>query len=112
MLKRIFVNLAVNAIQAMKEKRGSLKVSTRKTEGEIEVSFQDTGTGIKEEDMKKLFTPFFTTKAQGMGVGLAICKRFVKLHEGSISVQSEEGKGSIFTVKIPISRVTEVEKLD
>jgi signal transduction histidine kinase len=104
MIKRIFVNLAVNGIQAMEEKRGILKVSTKETNGFIEVKFQDTGIGIKKENMSKIFTPFFTTKAQGMGVGLPICKRFVEIHDGSIKVESEEGEGSIFTVKLPIQR--------
>jgi PAS domain S-box-containing protein len=104
MMKRIFLNLAVNGIQAMEEKQGILKVSTKETNGFIEVTFQDTGIGIKKENMKKLFTPFFTTRAQGMGVGLAICKRFVEIHDGSIKVESEEGEGSIFTVKLPIQR--------
>jgi PAS domain S-box-containing protein len=104
MIKRIFVNLAVNGIQAMKEKGGALKVSTKETNGFIEVKFEDTGIGIKEENMAKIFIPFFTTKAQGMGVGLAICKRFAEIHDGSIKVESEEGKGSIFTVKLPIKR--------
>jgi two-component system NtrC family sensor kinase len=104
MMKRIFVNLAVNGIQAMVEKRGILKVSTKETNGFIEVAFQDTGIGIKKENMQKIFIPFFTTKAQGMGVGLAICKRFVEIHDGSIEVESKEGGGSIFTVKLPIQR--------
>jgi len=104
MIKRVFVNLAVNGIQAMEEKGGTLKASTKKTDGFIEVSFQDKGIGIKNENFRKLFTPFFTTKAQGMGVGLAICKRFAELHDGSIKVESEEGEGSIFTVKLPIQR--------
>ena len=104
MIKRVFVNLAVNGIQAIEEKGGTLKVSTKKTDGFIEVSFQDKGIGIKNENFRKLFTHFFTTKAQGMGVGLAICKRFAELHDGSIKVESEEGEGSIFTVKLPIQR--------
>lgn len=104
MMKRIFVNLAVNGIQAMEKKGGTLKVSTRKTNGCVQVSFEDTGTGMKEETMKKIFTPFFTTKAQGMGVGLAICKRFVDIHGGNINVESEEGKGSVFTVNLPTDR--------
>jgi len=104
MIKRIFVNLAVNGIQAMKEKGGILKVSTNKTNGFIEVKFEDTGIGIKKENTPKIFTPFFTTKAQGMGVGLSICKRFVEIHNGRITVESEKGKGSIFTVKLPIQR--------
>jgi len=102
MIKRVFVNLAVNGIQSMKEKGGILKISTKKSNGFIEVKFKDTGIGIKKENIPKIFTPFFTTKAQGMGVGLSVCKRFAEIHDGSIKVESEEGKGSIFTVKLPI----------
>ena len=101
MMKRIFVNLAVNGIQAMEKTGGMLKVKTRKINGCIQVSFKDTGTGMKKETMKRIFTPFFTTKAQGMGVGLAICKRFVEIHNGDITVESEEGRGSVFTVNLP-----------
>jgi signal transduction histidine kinase len=90
----------------------SLKESTKKTNGFIEVNFEDTGIGIKKENIEKIFTPFFTTKAQGMDVCLAICKRFVEIHGGSIKVESEEGKRSIFTVVLPTHRGTEVEKLD
>ncbi|MGD2066505.1 MAG: ATP-binding protein, partial [Candidatus Bathyarchaeota archaeon] len=102
MIKRIFVNLAINGIQAMEEKGGTMKVSTRKAKKFVEVKFEDTGVGIKKENIAKIFTPFFTTKAQGMGVGLPICKRFVDIHEGNIEVESKEGKGSIFTVNLPI----------
>lgn len=101
MVKRIFVNLVVNGIQAMEKTGGILKVSTREKNGFNEISFEDTGIGIKKENMEKIFTPFFTTKAQGMGVGLAICKRFVKLHKGNIEIESEDGKGCRFTVQIP-----------
>ena len=102
MIKRIFVNLATNGIQAMGEKGVIIKVSTKKTEDFIEVKFEDTGMGIKKENLKKIFIPFFTTKAQGMGVGLPICKKFIDIHEGNIEVKSKEGKGSIFTFNLPI----------
>jgi PAS domain S-box-containing protein len=101
MIKRVFLNLALNGIQAMAN-GGTLKVSTKRTRGFVEISFKDTGIGIPKENMGKLFTPFFTTKAKGMGMGLAICKKFVDAHGGSIEVKSEEGKGSTFTVKLPI----------
>ena len=101
MIKRVFLNLAVNGIQAM-ENGGTLKVSTKKTKGSVEVSFKDIGIGIPKEDMKKIFIPFFTTKAKGIGMGLPICKRLVESHGGSIKVESEEGRGSTFTVKLPI----------
>jgi len=101
MMRRTFLNLALNAIQAM-ESGGTLKVSTRETERFVEVSFKDTGTGISKENMEKIFTPFFTTKAKGMGMGLSICKKFIESHGGSIRVESKEGKGSTFTVILHI----------
>lgn len=104
MMERVFVNLAVNGMQAMTEKKGMLKVSTKETNGLVEVRFQDTGVGIKEADKTKIFSPFFTTKAQGMGMGLPVCKRFVEIHDGSITVESKEGEGAIFTVRLPIQR--------
>jgi PAS domain S-box-containing protein len=103
MLKRVFVNLATNGMQAMKEKNGTLTVTTKKNGEFAEVSFKDTGVGISKEGMKKLFTPFFTTKAQGMGVGLALCKKFVELNKGTIDVESEQDKGSKFTIKLSIN---------
>jgi len=102
MIKRVFLNLAVNGIQAMKENGGTLKISTKKTSEFVEVSFKDTGIGMSKENRGKIFTPFFTTRAKGMGMGLAICKKFVEAHNGNITVESEEGKGSTFTVKLPI----------
>jgi PAS domain S-box-containing protein len=102
MIKRVFLNLAINGIQAIKEKGGRLKVSTKKTKESVEITFKDTGIGISKENKEKIFTPFFTTRAKGMGVGLAICKKFVESHGGSIEVESKEGKGSTFTVILPV----------
>lgn len=80
-----------------------MKILTKKSNGWVEASFKDTGTDIKTEHKKKNFTLFFTRKAQGMGVGLAIYKRFVECHNGIIEMKSEECKGSCFTVKLPIN---------
>jgi PAS domain S-box-containing protein len=102
MIKRIFVNIITNGIQSMPE-GGTFKISTTKTESSVEVRFQDSGKGMTKETRKKLFTPFFTTKAQGMGMGLAICKKFIDLNGGSIEVDSKEGKGTTFTIKLPIN---------
>ena len=102
-MKRVFLNLTSNALQAM-ENGGTLTVSTKTANGFVEVSFKDTGAGIAKENMKKLFTPLFTTKAKGMGMGLPICKKFVESHGGSIEVETEEGKGSTFRVKLPLSQ--------
>jgi len=100
-IKRAFLNLTTNAIQAM-ENGGTLTVSTKQREGFVEISFKDTGTGISKENMEKIFTPFFTTRAKGMGMGLPICKKFIESHGGVIQVESEVGGGTTFTVKLPI----------
>jgi signal transduction histidine kinase len=110
MIKRIFLNLAANGIQAM-ENGGTLKVSTKNSEGFISVSFKDDGVGISEENIKNLFTPFFTTKARGLGIGLAICRRFAEANGGSINVETKKGEGSTFTVRLPIQRETGGENL-
>lgn len=102
-MKRVFLNLTSNALQAM-ENGGTLTVSTKRANGFVEVSFKDTGVGIAKENIEKIFSPFFTTRAQGMGMGLPICKKFVESHGGSIEVETEEGKGSTFRVKLPLPR--------
>ena len=100
-LRRVFHNLVENAVQAM-AKAGTLTVSSRENEGFVEVAFNDTGVGMSKAALEKLFTLFYTTRAQGMGMGLAICKKFVEAHDGSIVVESQEEKGSTFTVRLPV----------
>jgi len=99
-LERVFLNLVKNAVQAM-PKGGKLTIKTRETKKYVKITFKDTGVGIKEEHMPKLFTPFFTTKAKGIGLGLAICKKIVEQHGGKIEVKSKFGKGTTFTVTLP-----------
>jgi len=98
-MARVFQNLIVNAVEAMPE-GGELNISTGKTRGFIEVKVKDTGVGIAEENLKKIFT-LFTTKAKGTGLGLSNAKRVVEAHEGTITVESEEGKGTTVTVQLP-----------
>jgi signal transduction histidine kinase len=100
LMRRVLTNLVINAIQAM-PKGGRLVIRTSKKEETATVSVQDTGTGIPEEDMHKLFNPFFTTKAKGQGLGLAVCKRLVEAQGGKITVESKPGKGTTFTTSIP-----------
>ncbi|RJS88997.1 PAS domain S-box protein [Candidatus Bathyarchaeota archaeon] len=100
-IKRVFVNLICNAAEAMPE-GGVLEISTGMRDGFIEVSFRDTGVGISEENLKRLFTPFFTTKPKGLGLGLTACKNLVENHGGSIKVESKLGEGSTFTVTLPV----------
>jgi signal transduction histidine kinase len=100
-VERVFVNLIKNAIDAMPE-GGTLEIRSTQTDGNAEIAFTDTGTGIAENVMAKLFTPLFTTKAQGMGFGLAVCKRVVEAHGGKITVESVPGNGATFSVTLPI----------
>jgi len=106
-IERVFLNLIINAADAMNG-NGELTLSTRlnSTKTFIEISVQDTGHGISEENMEKVFDPFFTTKetGHGVGLGLAISYGIVKDHNGNISVESEEGKGTTFTVSFPLTK--------
>ena len=99
-MKRTFVNIIKNAIEAM-PKGGTLTIKSRKSDGTLEFVFSDTGVGISKKTMEKLWTPLFTTKAKGMGFGLAICKRIIEAHGGSISVKSTIRKGTTLTLTIP-----------
>jgi len=108
-MKRVFFNLIKNAVEAMPS-GGTLTMESRNTDGNVELKFIDTGTGIPEDVLEKLFTPFFTTKSKGMGLGLSICKRIVEAHEGTISVESIVGKGTTFTVTLPTKPKNEEHK--
>ncbi len=100
-LQQVMLNLLINGIQAI-EVEGKISVSIRSNENFAEITVADTGKGIKPENLKNIFTPFFTTKEQGTGLGLAIVKKIVDLHEGEILVESIPGKGTKFCLKIPI----------
>ena len=102
-LNQVFMNFLVNAAQAI-EKQGEITIRSWLKDGFIHVSVRDTGSGIAAQNLHKLFEPFFTTKevGKGTGLGLSIAYDIVKKHNGEILVESEVGKGSIFTVKIPV----------
>lgn len=103
LMRRVFTNFVTNALQAMPN-GGQLTIKPSRTYETAAISFVDTGVGIPEEALHKLFTPLFTTKAKGQGLGLAVCKRFVEAHGGTISVESKVGEGSTFTVRLPLKR--------
>jgi PAS domain S-box-containing protein len=107
-VKRVFVNLIRNAVEAM-PKGGTLTIKSKKKGDKIEFIFSDTGVGMSKETLKKIWTPLFTTKAKGMGFGLAICKRFVEAHGGSMTLKSVLRKGTTFTVTLPIKPKKEEE---
>jgi PAS domain S-box-containing protein len=99
-LKRVLVNLIQNAVQAMPI-GGKLTVHAYNEANCIAVSVKDTGVGISEEVKSKLFTPMVTTKAKGQGFGLAVVKRLIEVLGGTVTFESQEGKGSTFTVHLP-----------
>ena len=106
-IKRVFINLIKNAVDAMPN-GGKITIDSKEVNGSLEISFADIGIGISDEVLPKLFAPLFTTKAQGMGFGLAICKRLIEAHGGTITVKIAKGKGTTFTVTLPIEPKLEI----
>ena len=110
-LNQVFMNLLVNAGHAIAEK-GEITITTRQTpDGTVQVAISDTGCGIAAEHLPHLFEPFFTTKpiGKGTGLGLSITYGIIGKHKGSIDVSSEVGKGTTFTVNLPVDRSDEAE---
>jgi len=106
LLQQVFINLIHNALQAMKENdRLTIEVNFV-AEDKVEIKFTDTGQGIPPEHLKDIFKPFFTTKRpmEGMGLGLTVCENFIKKHQGQIKVQSRVGKGTTFSIELPVRR--------
>jgi len=102
-LKQLFLNLFLNAIQAMPA-GGELKVEALRKDGpKAVVAVSDTGEGIPEENLDRIFNPFFTTKKSGTGLGLSICYNIVKSHRGEIEVKSKAGQGTTILISLPIS---------
>ncbi len=100
-MQRVFANFIKNAIEAM-PKGGELSIKSRTMDGMVEFKIADCGCGISSEVLEKMWMPFFTTKAKGMGLGLAICKGIIDAHEGKVCVESTIGQGTAFTVTLPI----------
>ena len=109
-LQQVFFNIVMNAEQIMLEAHGKgiMTITTEQVGNIVRVSFADDGPGISPENMKKLFTPFFTTKVvgKGTGLGLSICHGIVTEHGGKIYAESELGKGATFIAELPISKTT------
>jgi two-component system NtrC family sensor kinase len=102
-LKQVFLNIILNAAEAM-EGKGTITLTTVSGVRRIKVKVQDTGPGIPPEIMDKLFSPFFTTKEKGTGLGLAISYGIIEHHLGKIEVETALGKGSTFTVSLPVDQ--------
>ena len=103
LLKRILSNLVSNAVQAM-PKGGRLMIQGFKDADAVVITVEDTGVGIPEDVRPKLFTPLFTTKAKGQGFGLAVIKRMTDVLGGKVTFESEEGKGTKFSVRLPAAK--------
>ena len=100
-VQQVLANMITNAVEAMPE-GGKLTIAARGKDECLEVEIADTGCGIPQETVGKIFDPLFTTRAKGIGLGLALCKAIIDRHEGYIQVESQVGKGTTFTIKLPL----------
>jgi signal transduction histidine kinase len=105
-LKQVLINLIKNAMEAIDTHdgppRGKLLISTMKQQGFAYITIEDNGMGMKEEILKNLFVPFFTTKKTGTGIGLSVCKQIIEDHGGDITVMSKHTEGTTFQIKLPL----------
>jgi|Deesub1362B_J571_1020462.scaffolds.fasta_scaffold00310_27 signal transduction histidine kinase len=101
-IQQVVLNLILNSIQAI-ETKGKIEIKiVEDKNNRFKILVSDNGQGIKKENLSKIFKPFFTTKHRGTGLGLSICKRIIEKHQGTIEVKSEEGKGTTFTISLPL----------
>jgi two-component system sensor histidine kinase AtoS len=103
-MKRVFVNLIENAVDAI-PLEGTITINSKESEGFVEMTISDTGAGLSKEVVENLWKPLQTTKAKGIGMGLAICKRIIDAHGGEISLESKAGQGTAFTIRLPVGRI-------
>jgi len=109
-LQQVFMNLMLNAIEAMKDSGGELTVKSELQDGQLQFSVSDTGVGLPAEKMDQIFSAFFTTKPQGSGMGLAISRSIVESHGGQLWASANSGGGATFHFTLPI-QVTESSPL-
>jgi len=105
-IRQLILNMVRNGLDAMAGSAGVIEISTRTDDEKVFLSIKDHGSGIPPEVKEKLGTPFFTTKEKGTGLGLAICYRIVQRHGASLTVESEPGKGTVFTIAFVPSLAT------
>jgi signal transduction histidine kinase len=100
----VLMNLMLNAIEAMKETGGVLMVKSQLEDGQIEISVNDTGTGLPPGETGQIFDAFFTTKPQGSGMGLAISRSIIEAHGGRLWATANDGRGATFHFTLPGAR--------
>ncbi|MCJ7581331.1 MAG: ATP-binding protein [Candidatus Aminicenantes bacterium] len=101
-IQEVLLNLILNGVAAIPEK-GTITIhSTKQNNKDLRITVSDNGTGIKKEQLSQIFQPFFTTKSHGTGLGLSICQKAIAAHSGTLEVESEEGKGTTFTILLPV----------
>ena len=100
-IEQVVLNLLINGIEAINGFPAKLAVETASSNGYIAISVSDTGSGIPEEDMDKIFRPYYSTKELGTGLGLSITSNIVEIHKGKIEVSSNRESGTTFTILIP-----------
>ena len=102
LIEQVLINLIVNAIEAVKDgeqPRITLSAAQSSSNNKVAIKVIDNGSGMNEEVMNNIFIPFFSTKKNGSGIGLSLCKQIMMLHKGNINVQSVESKGTVFTLQ-------------
>ncbi|MBU4319499.1 MAG: response regulator [Thermodesulfovibrionales bacterium] len=104
LLKRAFCNLIKNSIEAMETGTKVLKIISRLSGDNLELQFSDTGKGISKDKIKNIFDPLVTSKVYGPGLGLTFALKIIQDHKGTISVESESGKGTTFTIRLPVKK--------
>ncbi|HHJ52163.1 MAG TPA: HAMP domain-containing sensor histidine kinase [Caldithrix abyssi] len=103
---QVFINILINAVDAIGDKKGRIRIQSRHRDGRVYIHFEDNGAGIAEEHLNKIFEPFFTTKqvGKGTGLGLSVSYGIIRNFNGEIKVQSKVNKGSKFTIEIPVDQ--------
>jgi signal transduction histidine kinase len=104
-LRQAFLNIVINALQATPS-GGSVTISLNKGASGFEISFRDSGCGIAPDSLQRIFEPFYTTKPDGTGLGLAVTRKIIEGHGGTLDIESENGKGTTVTVRLPLQEHT------
>jgi len=105
-MSELFLNILDNAYQSFPDKTGFIQISlsTDKNKNQLNIEFNDNGIGVNQNDLKKVFDPFFTNRAKGIGLGLTVCQQIVNIHNGLINIQSQKEKGTTVYIQLPMKK--------